>query len=94
VGVAVLLALCSALLQKSLKGGLAVTGGLNLGGSLETIFNPIAVVETAIEKGAACILMPIGSRRQLNDLPDDLAARITVHYYLDARDALLKAMAI
>ena len=38
--------------------------------------------------------MPISSRRQLNDLPDDLAARITVHYYTDARDALLKALAI
>jgi ATP-dependent Lon protease len=93
VGVAVLLALCASLLQKSIKGGLAVTGGLNLGGSLETIFNPVAVVETAVEKGAASILMPISSRRQLNDLPDDLAAKITVHYYLDARDALLKALA-
>ena len=94
VGVAVLLALCSSLLQKSIRGGLAVTGGLNLGGSLETIFNPIAVVETAIEKGASSILMPISSRRQLNELPDDLAAKITIHYYLDARDALLKALAI
>lgn len=74
--------------------GLAVSGGLNLGGSLETIFNPVVVVETAIEKGAASILMPISSRRQLNDLPDDLAAKITIHYYLDARDALLKALAI
>jgi ATP-dependent Lon protease len=94
VGIGVLLAFCSSLLQKSIKGGLAVTGGLNLGGSIETIFNPVAVVETAIEKGAASILMPIGSRRQLNDLPDDLAAKITIHYYLDARDALLKALAI
>ena len=94
VGVAVLVALCSSLLQKSIKGGLAVTGGLNLGGSIETIFNPVAVVEIAIEKGAASILMPISSRRQLNELPDDLAAKITVHYYLDARDALLKALAI
>jgi ATP-dependent Lon protease len=94
VGVGVLLALCSSLLQKSLKGGLAVTGGLNLGGSIETIFNPVSVVEIAIEKGAASILMPISSRRQLNDLPDDLAAKITIHYYLDARDALLKALAV
>jgi ATP-dependent Lon protease len=94
VGVGVLLALCSALLQKSLKGGHAITGGLNLGGSIEPLFNPVAVVETAIEKGAASILMPISSRRQLNDLPDDLAAKITIHYYLDARDALLKALAI
>ena len=58
------------------------------------VFNPVAVVEIAIEKGAASILMPIISRRQLNDLPDDLAAKITIHYYLDARDALLKALAV
>jgi ATP-dependent Lon protease len=51
-------------------------------------------VEAAIEKGAGSILVPIGSRRQLNDLPDDMAAKITVHYYLDARDALLKALAL
>jgi ATP-dependent Lon protease len=94
VGVGVLLALCSSLLQKSVKGGFAITGGLNLGGSIETIFNPVAVVEIAIEKGAANVLMPISSRRQLNDLPDDLAAKVTIHYYLDARDALLKALAI
>lgn len=94
VGVGVLIALCSSLLEKSIKGGLVVAGGLNLGGSIETIFNPVAVVETAIEKGASSILMPINSRRQLNDLPDDLAAKITIHYYLDARDALLKALAI
>ena len=94
VGVAVLMALCSSLLQKSIKGGLAVTGGLNLGGSIETIFNPVAAVEIAVEKGAASILIPISSRRQLNDLSDDVAAKITIHYYLDARDALLKALAI
>ena len=69
-------------------GGTVVAGGLNLGGSIETIYNPVSVVEIAIGKGAASILMPISSRRQLNELPDDLAAKITIHYYLDARDAL------
>jgi len=92
VGVGVLLGLCSSLLQKSLQGGLVVVGGLNLGGSIEPIFNPVAVAEIAIEKGATHVLMPIGSRRQLNDLPDDLAAKITINYYVDARDALLKAI--
>src|SRR5262245_36118853 len=94
VGVGVLLALCSSLLQKSLKGGLAVAGGLNLGGSIEPVFNPVLVVEIAIEKGANSILMPVSTRKQLNDLPDDLATKITVLYYADARDALLKALAI
>ena len=94
VGVGALLALCSSLLQKSLKGGMVVAGGLNLGGSIEPIYNPVSLVEIAIEKGAASILTPIASRRQLNELPDDLAAKITIHYYVDARDALLKALAV
>ena len=94
VGVGALLALCSALLQKSLKGGLAVAGGLNLGGSIEPVYNPITVVEIAIEKGANSILIPIGTRKQLNELPDDLATKIIVLYYSDSRDALLKALAV
>jgi Lon protease (S16) C-terminal proteolytic domain len=45
VGVAVLIALCSALLGKPLRGGLAIVGGLNLGGSIDPVHNPIDVVE-------------------------------------------------
>ncbi|MEI7819338.1 MAG: BREX system Lon protease-like protein BrxL [Verrucomicrobiota bacterium] len=91
-GVGVLLALCSGLLQKSLKGGLVVIGGLNLGGSIEPVFNAVSVVELAIEKGASSVLAPITARRQLNELPDDLATKITLLYYGDAREALLKAL--
>ena len=91
-GVGALLALCSALLQKSLKGGMVVVGGLNLGGSIEPIFNAVNVVELAIEKGATSILLPVTARRQLNDLPDDLATKAMILYYGDARDALLKAL--
>jgi ATP-dependent Lon protease len=47
-----------------------------------------------MEKGAASILMPLSGRRQLNDLPDDLAAKITILCYLDAPDALLKALSL
>ena len=52
-GVPVLLALASALLGKPLKGGLAVVGGINLGGSIEPVHNPIDVVEHALSKGAS-----------------------------------------
>jgi ATP-dependent Lon protease len=92
VGVGVLLALCSALLQKSLKGGLVVVGGLNLGGSIEPVYSAVNVVEIAIEKGASQILMPISARKQLNDLPDDLATKTAIFYYNDARDALIKGL--
>jgi len=92
VGIGVLIAMCSILLQKSLKGGLVIVGGLNLGGSIEPVYNAVSLTEIAIEKGGQNILMPVSARRQLNDLPDDMATKITVVYYEDSKDALLKAL--
>ena len=91
-GVGALLALCSALLEKSLKGGLIVVGGLNLGGSIEPVYNVVSVVEAAADKGAKTILLPVTTRRQLIELDDEIATRVTVVFYSDARDALLKAL--
>ncbi len=91
-GLPVLLALCSALLNKSLRGGLIAVGGLNLGGTVEPIYNAVDVTELAVEKGAATVLLPVSSRRQLNDLSDEMATKISVQFYADAKDALLKAL--
>jgi ATP-dependent Lon protease len=82
----------SALVERSLEGGLVIVGGLNLGGSIEPIYNAVGIVELAADKGAQKILMPVSSRKQLFDLPDDVATKITVVYYADARDALLKSL--
>ena len=87
LGVAVLIALCSALLGRSLKGGLAIVGGLNLGGSVELVHNPIEVMELAMEKGAGIVLLPVSCRRSLVDLSDDVATRVQSMFYLDAVDA-------
>jgi ATP-dependent Lon protease len=93
VGVGVVIALCSSLLKKSVKGGLVVVGGVNLGGSIETLYNAVSVAELAVEKGAATLLMPVSSRRQLYDLSDEMATKVDVQFYSDVRDALMKALA-
>jgi ATP-dependent Lon protease len=92
LGVASLISLCSTLLKKSVRGGLIVVGEVNLGGSIEPIHNPVSIAEIAVEKGATVLLMPVASRRQLFDLPDDLAIKIDIQFYSEARDALLKAI--
>jgi ATP-dependent Lon protease len=92
VGVAAIIALCTSLLKKSVRGGLIVCGELNLGGSIEPIHNAVTITEIAVEKGATALLMPVSSRKQLFDLSDDMATKIDVQFYSDARDALLKAM--
>ncbi len=88
-----LLALCGAMLEKSLKGGLVVVGGLNLGGGIDPVHNAVSIAERAVEKGAAALLVPISARRDLNELSDDMVMRLSILYYADAREALLKALA-
>lgn len=93
LGVAALMAMCSTLINRSLRGGLVVVGGLNLGGSLELIHNAIDVVELAVEKGASLVLMPVTARKQLVDLSDEMATKVNVLYYSDVREAFMKAVA-
>lgn len=91
-GVAALVALCTALLKKPIRGGLVIVGEVNLGGSIETLHNPVEMVEIAVEKGATAVLMPVACRRQLFELSDDMATKVDIQFYSDARDALLKAI--
>jgi len=92
LGVAALISLCTALLKKSVRGGLIIAGEINLGGSLEPIHNTVSIAEIAVEKGAATLLVPISCRKQLFDLSDDMATKIDIQFYSDARDALLKGI--
>ena len=92
LGMASLIALCTALLKKSVRGSLIIVGEINLGGSIEPIHNPVTIAEIAVEKGASALLMPVSCRRQLFDLSDDMATKIDIQFYSDTRDALLKAM--
>lgn len=92
IGVGSLIALCTSLLKKSARGGLIIVGEITLGGSIESVHNAVTIAEIAVEKGAAALLMPVTCRRQLFDLSDDMATKIDIQFYSDARDALLKAI--
>ncbi|GKT09819.1 BREX system Lon protease-like protein BrxL [Desulforhabdus sp. TSK] len=92
LGVASLVAFCTSILKKSVRGGLIIVGEINLGGSIEQIHNAVSITEIAVEKGATAILMPVGCRKQLFDLSDEMATKVDIQFYSDARDALLKAV--
>ncbi len=81
------------LLGKSLRGGLVVVGGLNLGGSLDRLHNAVDTVELAVEKGASIVLLPLSCRKQLFDLSDEMATKVNILFYGDAREGLIKAIA-
>ena len=69
-----------------------MVGALNLGGSVEQLPNAVGIVETAVEKEAETVLIPVSARKQLFDLSDNMATRVNVQFYSDTPDALLKAL--
>lgn len=92
LGLPILLALASAMLQRSVRGGLIAVGNLSLGGGVETILNAAALAEHAMEKGATTLLLPVSARRQLLDVSDEVATKVSFLFYADAKDALIKAL--
>jgi ATP-dependent Lon protease len=50
LGVASLTALCSVLLKKNFRSGLIIAGEIDFGGSIEPIYNQVALAEIAVEK--------------------------------------------
>jgi ATP-dependent Lon protease len=67
-------------------------GQLNLGGSVEMVPNPVAIAEIAAENRAQTLLMPVNSRRQLMDLPDEIWTKVSIEFYADATDAVFKSL--
>ena len=63
-----------------------------MGGGFDPVYNAVSIAELAVEKGATTILIPISARRQLFDLSDDVAMKLSILYYDDAREALIKAL--
>ena len=92
LSVPILAALCSSLLNVPIKAGMVVAGEISLGGSIETLYNPVAMVENAVEKGASTILIPVSCRHQLNDLSDEMATKIDIKFYIDGKDAVNKSL--
>jgi len=92
MGMAVLISLCSAILEKGLKGGMVIVGQLNLGGSFDMVYNAVNLAEIAVEKGATTLLIPLNARKQLNDLSDDMITKINIQYYSDLKDCFIKAL--
>ena len=92
LGLPVLVALVGALLERNTRGGTIVVGPLNLGGSMEQLPNPVAIAELGVDKQAATLLIPVTSRRGLNEMPDDLWTKLNIEFFQDSPDAVFKAL--
>lgn len=65
---------------------------MNLGGSIDLVYNAVNLSELAVEKGASTLLIPLNARKQLNELSDEMITKINIQYYTYLKDFLVKAL--
>ena len=92
LGLPVLAAMVGGLLDRKTRGATIIVGPLNLGGSLERIADPVAMAELAVDKQATVLLMPVGARRELMNLDDDVWTKVNIEFYRDAQDGVFKVL--
>ncbi|MBC8444949.1 MAG: hypothetical protein H8D77_02380 [Chloroflexi bacterium] len=63
------------------EGGLIAVGGLNLGDGLGPVCNAVSAAELDVERTATMLLIPISAQRQLNDLSDEMAMKLSILLY-------------
>ena len=73
--------------------GVVILPPQSKGKAREIVGKKLGISGRSVEKGAKSLLLPVGCRRQLFDLSDEMATKLDIEFYQDARDALLKSLA-
>ena len=50
------------------------------------------MAELAVDKQATVLLMPVGARRELVKLEDDVWTKVNIEFYRDAQDGVFKVL--
>lgn len=94
VSVAEWVALCSALLDKPITESTAIIGEIKLSGSMGEVHHLEAMIRVAKNAGARRLLLPMQSMTELMSVSGELLAAVQPVFYLDAVDAVRKALDI
>ncbi len=89
-----LIALCSAVLSKSVQSQIVVLGNMSLGGNILSVENLAESLQVALDAGAKRILLPMASVRDIPTIPGELFAKFQTSFYADPTDAVFKALGV
>jgi ATP-dependent Lon protease len=93
LGVAMFIAMISALVGRSIAGGLVVLGQMSIHGVLNRVEGLGDKLRISMEAGARRVLIPTESRRDFAELPAELIDKLQIDFYSDPAKAAFKAFA-
>ena len=91
---AAFVALCSALVGKSIERQMVVLGSMSLGGNIVPVENLAESLQVAAEAGAKRLLLPMASVGDIPTIPGELFAKFQTGFYSDPKDAVFKALGV
>lgn len=94
ISLALLTAMCSAALGRSLQAQLVLLGHMTLGGSISPVENLAASLQLALDAGGRRVLLPMSSAADLATVPPELFSKFQVAFYADPVDAVFKALGV
>jgi ATP-dependent Lon protease len=93
LGVALYIAIVSALVNKTIAGSLVVLGQMSIHGVLSRIEQLADRLRVAMDAGARVVLIPTANAADLGSVPPELLDKIRVEFYSDPGQAAFKAIA-
>jgi ATP-dependent Lon protease len=93
-GVALVVAILSALKRVPVQPALVILGDLSIQGNIKSVRTLVEPCQLAMENGAKRALIPIENRRQFLEVSGDVAERLDPIFYSDAPVAANKALNI
>ena len=94
LSLAVLIALCSAALNRPAISSLAILGNLSIGGTITKVEELANVLQVCLDSGAKKILVPIEAAVDMGTVPPELMGKFNIIFYQSPEDAVFKALGV
>lgn len=93
-GIAVLVAIISALKKTPVQSGMIILGDLSIQGNIKPVASLAEPLQLAMENGAKRALIPLGNKRNFLEVSGEIAERVDPVFFSDAATAATKALGL
>lgn len=91
-GIALVVAVYSAVKRQSVQAGLVILGDLSIQGNIKAVRSLAEPLQVAMDNGARRALVPLGNKRNFLDVSGDIVERVDPVFYSDPMTAAMKAL--
>src|SRR6516225_5014691 len=92
VGIALVVAVYSAIKRQSVQAGLIILGDLSIQGNIKSVRSLAEPLQVAMDNGARRALVPLENKRNFLDVSGDIVERVDPVFFSDPMTAAMKAL--